>query len=195
MLPRLSQGTTARRFNRISSCLSLFAGPGDRPMSHLWAVAFDDVARADQVCAQLLDLEASEAFLIEDLVVAVRQSDGSLQVRHATHPNAEAVARGSIVGLVVGLLLLRPLTGAGLGALVGSAVAALHGAGIDRPFLCEAEAALRPGTSAVFLLDRSEDMGRLLPRLRGLGGKVLRTNVDEERLKQVQAALSAPGAP
>jgi uncharacterized membrane protein len=37
-------------------------------------------------------------------------------------------------------------------------------------------------------------MGSLLPRLRGLGGKMLRTNVNEERVKQVQAALSAPGA-
>jgi uncharacterized membrane protein len=163
-------------------------------MSHLWAVGLDDVARADQVCAQLLDLEWSEAFLIEDLVVAARQPDGSLQLRHAIHPNAEAITRGSIVGFVVGLLLLRPLTGAGLGALAGGAVAALHDAGIDRPFLSEAEAALRPGTSAVFLLDRSEDMERVLPRLRGLGGKVLRTNVDEERLKQIQAALNAPPA-
>ena len=163
-------------------------------MSHLWAVGFDDVARADQVRADLLDLEASKLFLIEDLVVVVRQPDGTLQLRHGIHPNAEAIARGSIVGFVVGLLLLQPLTGAGLGALAGSAVAVLHGAGIDRAFISEAEAALRPGTSAVFLLDRSEDLAGLLPRLRGLGGQVLRTTVDEERLKQVQAALNAPPA-
>jgi uncharacterized membrane protein len=93
----------------------------------------------------------------------------------------------------VGLLRLRPLAGAGLGALAGNAGAVLHGAGIHRAFIRDAEAALRPDTSAVFLLDRSEDVGRLLPRKRGLGGQVLPTNVDEERLKQVQAALSAPG--
>jgi uncharacterized membrane protein len=71
-------------------------------MSHLWAVGFDDVARADQVRADLLDLEASRLFLIEDLVVAVRQPDGTLQLRHAIHPNAEAIARRSIVGPVPG---------------------------------------------------------------------------------------------
>jgi hypothetical protein len=42
------------------------------------------------------------------------------------------------------------------------------------------------------MLDRAGGLDRLLPRLHGLGGQVLRTNVDLERASKIQAALLCP---
>jgi uncharacterized membrane protein len=49
---------------------------------------------------------------------------------------------------------------------------------------------MRPGTSALFVLDEEGDMDVILHTLRGLGGTVLKTNVDLERAKLIQLTLA-----
>ena len=66
--------------------------------------------------------------------------------------------------------------------------------GIDENFVCEVERLVKPGTSALFVLDREGDMDALLEGIRGLGGTVLKTNVDLERAKLIQSTLAATAA-
>jgi uncharacterized membrane protein len=54
----------------------------------------------------------------------------------------------------------------------------------------EIEEMMKPGTSALFVLDDVGDMDVILHRIRGLGGTVLKTNVDVERAKLIQATLT-----
>jgi uncharacterized membrane protein len=88
--------------------------------------------------------------------------------------------------------LAAPLTGATIGALLGSAgtAAATH-VGIREDFIRDVEALMRPGTSALFVLDEAGDMEVILQAIRGLGGTVLRTNVDLERTRLIQSTLAA----
>jgi uncharacterized membrane protein len=66
--------------------------------------------------------------------------------------------------------------------------------GIGDDFVREVEAMMKPGTSVLFVLDEVGDMDVILHRIRGLGGTVLKTNVDVERAKLIQATLAAsPG--
>jgi len=53
---------------------------------------------------------------------------------------------------------------------------------------------MKPGTSAIFVLDDEGDMDVILHRIRGLGGTVLKTNVDLERARLIQSTLAAPSA-
>ena len=57
---------------------------------------------------------------------------------------------------------------------------------------------MKPGTSALFVLDAEGDMEVILHAIRGLGGTVLKTNVDVDRARLIQSALAAapsgPGA-
>jgi uncharacterized membrane protein len=50
---------------------------------------------------------------------------------------------------------------------------------------------MRPGTSALFVLDLEGDMEAILQGIRGLGGTVLKTSVDLTRAKLIQSTLSA----
>ena len=50
---------------------------------------------------------------------------------------------------------------------------------------------MKPGTSALFVLDKEGDMEMILHAIRGLGGTLLKTNVDLERAKLVQSTLAA----
>jgi uncharacterized membrane protein len=53
---------------------------------------------------------------------------------------------------------------------------------------------MRPGTSALFVLDEEGDMGAILQGIRGLGGAVLKTTVDRKRAKLIQSTLTAAAA-
>ena len=50
---------------------------------------------------------------------------------------------------------------------------------------------MKPGTSALFVLDRDRDMEVILHAIRGLGGTVLKTNVDVKRAELIQSTLAA----
>jgi uncharacterized membrane protein len=63
--------------------------------------------------------------------------------------------------------------------------------GIREDFVREVEGLMKPGTSVLFVLDDQGDMDVILHRLRGLGGTVLKTNVDVERAKLIQSTLEA----
>jgi uncharacterized membrane protein len=65
------------------------------------------------------------------------------------------------------------------------------GVGISDDFIREVEGEMRPGTSALFVLDQEGDMDAILQGISGLGGTVLKTNVDLERAKLIQSTLGA----
>ena len=50
---------------------------------------------------------------------------------------------------------------------------------------------MKPGSSALFALDEAGDMEVILHTIKGLGGTVLKTNVDLERAKLIQSNLVA----
>jgi uncharacterized membrane protein len=164
--------------------------------SHLWAVGYDDTQRADQVKDEITRLGWKEGYLdLSDVAVVVRHPDGSFTVDRESVPVATNVLGWTAVGFIAGLVVAAPLAGAAVGAALGGvgsgAIAAI---GIGDDFVREVEKMMKPGTSTVFTLDDGGDMEVILPRIRGLGGTVLRTNVDVERAKLIQATLaSAPG--
>jgi fumarate hydratase class II len=62
-------------------------------------------------------------------------------------------------------------------------------AGISDEFVRAVERLMRPGTSALFILDHAGEMEVILHAIQGLGGTVLKTNVDPERARLIQSTL------
>jgi uncharacterized membrane protein len=164
---------------------------------HLWAVGYDDIGRANQVRDEIIRLGWKEHYLLlDDIAVVVRHSDGSFTVDRDTFPAASNIVGMSVVGFLAGLVVGAPLPGAIIGAMVGGGgtVAASVSVGIDEAFIKEVEQLMQPGTSAIFVLDDEGDMDVILHAIRGLGGTVLKTNVDLERAQLIQSTLAAPSA-
>ncbi len=67
--------------------------------------------------------------------------------------------------------------------------------GIGDDFIREIKDIMQPGTSVLFVVDRAEDLNAILDAIRGLGGTVLKTNVDLDRAKLIQSVLAAPTNP
>jgi uncharacterized membrane protein len=164
--------------------------------AHLWAIGYDDMARADQVRDEITELgwgagKAGKYLILEDIAVVVRHPDGSFTFDRKPFPGLANIVACTGVGFLAGLVLAAPLTGATIGALLGSAgtAAATH-TGITEAFIRDVEAMMKPGTSALFVLDDEGNMEVILRKIRGLSGTVLKTNVDLERAKLIQSTLA-----
>src|SRR5262245_34722565 len=164
--------------------------------AHLWAIGFNDMARAAQVRGEITNLawgngRAGKYLILEDIAVVVRHADGAFTFDREPFPKVNVLGC-TAVGFLAGLALAAPLTGATLGLLLGGAGAAAMAseAGISDEFVRDVEKLMQPGTSALFVLDDAGDMEVILHAIHGLGGTVLKTNVDPDRAKLIQFNLA-----
>jgi uncharacterized membrane protein len=164
---------------------------------HLWVIAFDDMQHAFEVRDRIAELgwgpgHAAKYIILLDIVVVVRQLDGTFTVDRRAFSGVANILTCSAMGLLAGLVVAAPLVGAALGAVIGAAgTVATLGDGISAPFLREVEQTMQPGTSALFVLDEDCDLEMILHTLQGLGGTVLKSNVDPERARLIQSTLAA----
>jgi len=162
---------------------------------HLWAVGYDSVERANQVRDEIIRLGWGTAhyLILDDIAVVVRRPDGSFTFNREEFPVGPNIVGWSVAGFLAGLILGAPTTGATIGAMVGGigSAAVSASAGISDDFVKEIKELMKPGTSALFVLDREVDMEVILGAIRGLGGTVLKTNVDAERAQLIQSTLAA----
>jgi uncharacterized membrane protein len=168
--------------------------------AHLWAIMYDDPARADQVRHEISKFawgngNGGKCLILLNIVVVVRDRNGAFSFDRKPFPGVANIMACATVGFLAGLVAAAPLSGAVIGAIVGGAgtiVAAAASAGITLEFIKEVEGLMEPGTSALFVLDDQGDMDMILHAIRGLGGTIVKTNVDLERAKLIQSTLAAP---
>ena len=165
--------------------------------AHLWAVAYDDPDQAERARAQVMKLAGAEQYLLLfDLAILTRATDGLYTLNRQPFPLTSNVLVGGTLGFLAGLALAAPMTGAAIGALLGTAASTVANAvGIEDAFIQDVERLMKPGTSALLVLDDQGDMEVILYAIRGLGGTVLKTNVDLERAKLIQTTLTAEPVP
>jgi len=166
--------------------------------AHLWAIGYEDVARAEAARDKITNLawgigRADRYLLLYDVAVVVRHSDGSFTVDRQPFPVGASLVTLTLVGFLAGLALAAPLAGAAVGALLGGAVTTAMAAktGISDDFVRDVENLIQPGTCTLFILDDSGDMETILHAIQGLGGTVLKTNVDPKQAKLIQSTLTA----
>ena len=154
-------------------------------VGNLWAIGYDDMGRAEQVRDAVTRLGERHCLNLLDTAVVVRYADGFVTLDGEPFVAAINLGGRSVAGFLAGLALAAPpLTGAAVGFLRG-------GTGIDDGFVRAVAGLMKPGSSALFVLDQEGDMEAILQGIRGLGGTVLRTTVDLERARLIQFTLTA----
>jgi uncharacterized membrane protein len=142
---------------------------------HVWAIGYDDMERIEQVRDEIIRLGWHTHCLdLRDVAVVVRHPDGSFTGNRERFPTVANLLGGTVVGFLAGLVLLAPLTGAAVGALLGDAgtTASVATVGTGDDFVREVEGLIQPGTSALFVLGSEGDMEVILYAIQGLGGTV-----------------------
>jgi uncharacterized membrane protein len=159
----------------------------------LWAVGFGDTARAAEVRDEIIRLGWEKNVLVLlDVVVAVRYPDGLLTLNgEPFHVLTQAPSTTTARFLASLALGAPPLTDAAVGLTLDCAGVTAVEVGISDEFVRQVASLIKPGGSVVFVLDQEGDMDAILHAIRGLGGTVLKTNVDLEHAKLIQSTLSA----
>ncbi len=160
-------------------------------MRNLIVVAYPDEHRAEQVRLDFLKMQADYLVDLEDAVVAVRKPDGKVKLRQMYSLAAGGALGGGFWGLLIGLIFFNPLLGLVAGAGAGAAAGALSDVGINDKFMKQLTEKLQPGSSALFVLVRSELTDKVLEALHGVGGTIIQTSLSHEDENKLREALDA----
>jgi len=164
---------------------------------HLWAIGFDNETRAAEVRREIEELgwgvgRGGKYLLLLDEAVVVRHADGSLAFDRKPVPWRAWLVISALVGFLLGLLLDVPFTGALFGGLIGAVGVAVLTArvGPSNDFVRDVERLLQPGTSALLVVSDVNNLDVIRHTIQGLGGRVLKTNVDPQRASLIQETLA-----
>jgi uncharacterized membrane protein len=161
--------------------------------AHLWAIGYDDEDRAIQVRNLIMSLAGPEHSLrLLEIAVVVRSPDGSVVFDGKPFAPEHHPLNGGILSLLAGFALAVPLlTDEAVARFFDSPASELsESVGINETFKKEIASMIRPGTCALLVLDVAENLNAILTRLRGLGGRILKSNVDIERAQLIQSTLA-----
>ena len=159
-------------------------------MSDLVVIAFPTEAKAEEVRQKLLAMQKEYLIELGDAVIAVKDSNGNIKLNQLINTTAAGAVTGTFWGGLIGLIFLMPLAGAALGAASGTLSGYLTDVGINDKWMKETAAAVQPGTAALFVLVRKVTADKVLDRLKGEGGTVLKTSLDHTKEAALQAALA-----
>src|SRR5215211_1484791 len=104
-------------------------------MNHLIAVAYPDIATAEQVRGELVQATKEHLMSLEDAVIVEHRRDGKIKLHQAMSPAGVGAAGGAMWGGLIGLLFLAPLVGMAIGAASGAAAGAMADVGANDDFM------------------------------------------------------------
>jgi uncharacterized membrane protein len=160
-------------------------------MADLIAVVFPSEEKAEEVRTKILGMQKDYLIEIGDAVIATKTDAGKVKLNQLMSTTAAGAAGGSFWGLLIGVLFLNPLLGVAAGAASGALAGALTDVGIEDRFMKDlATDDLQPGEAVLFVLVRKVTGDKVLAELRGVGGRVLRTSLDETREQALREALA-----
>jgi uncharacterized membrane protein len=160
-------------------------------MSDLVAIAYPDLATAQEVAGNVARLQKGHELELDDMVIVERRGDDKVKLHQPSAAGAGA-ASGALWGGLIGLIFLNPLLGMAFGAAGGALGGSMVDYGIDDKFMKELGTQLEPGGAAVLLLIRKMSADKVLPQIK-IEGKVIQTSLDDETETQLADALAAAG--
>jgi uncharacterized membrane protein len=163
-------------------------------VSDLIAIAYPDQAAVERARERLRKAVVDGVIQVEDVVVMIRDEDGTIEVRQGSTGVGMAATGGAIAGGLIGLVFLAPLFGMAVGAAAGGAMwkSMFGDVGVAQSFVNELGENLSPGRAALIVLVREMKPEKVLPHIQE-HGHVIRTSLTDEVEAQLDAALAAAG--
>jgi uncharacterized membrane protein len=166
-------------------------------MPNLVILGFDGLRTADEVLDRLRGMQQEYLIDLEDACVIERDARGKVYLKQAVNMTSLGASvggmKGAMLGTLMGLLFLNPLAGFAVGTLTGAGLGALAGSasrmGISDDFLRNLGGTIPPGSSALAVVFRSVNEDKVLPELAGYKPRVLKTSFSDEAERQFAGAL------
>lgn len=152
-------------------------------------LGFDGEATAEKAKEKLIELDKQYLLELDQVVVAVRKADGHVKVNEEPRLTGIGAIGGAFWGLLVGLIFLVPAVGFVIGTASGAIAGHFAKYGITKEYMKDVEAAIQPGSSALFILADQVKVDRVIPMLSGYHPRVLRTSLSTEQEAQLKEAF------
>jgi uncharacterized membrane protein len=167
-------------------------------MSDLVVIVYPTEAKAEEVRQRLLQLQKEYLIKLSDAVIATKTETGNVKLNQLVNTTAAGAASGSFWGLLIGVIFLNPLLGVAVGTASGALGGALTDFGINDKFMKDLAANIQPGNAALFVLIQEMTADKVLADIKGFGGVVLKTSLDDSKEQALRNALAnsvaTPGA-
>ena len=163
-------------------------------MSDLVVIVYPTLEKAEAVRNELLELQKEYLITLDDAVIATKTDDGKIKLHQMVNTTAAGAASGSFWGLLVGMIFLMPVVGVVIGAASGALGGLLADFGINDKFMKDLAESIQPGNAALFVLIRQMTGDKVLEHMKGTGGVVLKTSLDNEKEAALREAISGPAA-
>jgi uncharacterized membrane protein len=165
-------------------------------MPSLTVWRYDTPMGADAGAVRLKELEQRGALKVHDAITVTWLKEEEQprigQLRHAT---TAAAGKGTLLGGLIGLVVLAPAAGAAAGAAIGAVAQRLRGTGIDRDLLTEVKAALAPGTSALIVLASDADLDAVRPYLDRRDSVLIHAELSQDAPEVLASAIKRARTP
>ncbi len=160
-------------------------------MSTLIVIAYPEEDRAAEALATLKQLRSEDLIDLDDAFYVTKDKEGDTKVHHSVHLTRKGAGWGALGGLLVGALFFTPVALAVVGAAAGAMFVKLADMGIDRQFVKDLSAQLKPNSSAIFLIVRNVSPDKVIASLRPYGGTILDTTLTKEAEEDLKENLQA----
>ncbi|MGX5831758.1 DUF1269 domain-containing protein [Mesorhizobium sp. 43Arga] len=158
-------------------------------MSDLVVIVYPTEAKAEEVRQRLFALQKEYLINISDAVIATKTEAGNVKLNQIMNTTVAGAVSGSFWGLLIGVIFLNPVIGVAIGAASGALGGALTDVGINDAFMKDLSATLQPGNAALFVLIHGMTADKVLSAIKGFGGVVLKTSLDETKEQILREAL------
>ena len=158
-------------------------------MATLTVWKFDDPQRAEQVRAQVIELQKKQLITVHDAVVVSWPEDKKKpRTQQAFSPTGAGASGGAFWGLLFGIIFFVPLFGMAFGAAMGALAGSMRDFGISDEFIETVREKVTPGTSALFLMSSGGVRDRIAEELGDHQGELIATNLsadDETAVREI----------
>jgi uncharacterized membrane protein len=158
-------------------------------MSDLVVITFAKQDAGLAALHHIRDSEGATGLTLADTAVVEKDAEGKVHVKNELSSGTEAGAvGGGFLGLLLTGVFFPPVLGIAVGAAVGGAIGHSLHTGVDQDFVKDIQAELTPGTSALFVVVKTNP-GALVAAVRGFEGKVYQTSLGPELEASINDSL------
>lgn len=149
-------------------------------MAYLVVMTYEGMDEAERIREDISKGEHQGYMSLDDSAVVVKDMDGKVHVKNETDRGVKIGAvGGGMLGLLLGVFFF-PVGGLLLGALGGAIIGKFMNMGVDKKFVEDVSADLKPGTSALFIIIRDAQPAYAMRVLENYKGTVYQTNLPTE---------------
>jgi uncharacterized membrane protein len=158
-------------------------------MAEMVVIGYPDEQTAEKAMDEVMRLQADYMIQLDQIAVVQQDMDGKFHTHSPVSPTAAGTTWGAFWGLLFGMLFFVPFLGMVMGGAMGLMFGGMAKAGLNREFLERVRGAVKPGTSALFMVIQKVTPDKVIEALKPYGGEVLRTSLSEDAEQRLREAM------